>query len=281
MDKILFIGGGQMTEAIIRPLIAKKIYSANNIFVNDINDSRLHYLQNMYNIKPTKQIKANADIIVLGVRPQDQWAQVIKKLKPENKNTIIISIIAGVTISQIKQSLTVDIPVIRAIPNTLTDTEFGYSGVATNTQDQSVVKKYLVIKFFSSFGKLELLDESLLDIFTGYAVAGPNYIYYFYESIVDAGVLAGLHRDLAKRIAIENLYGAAEMLRLSKKHPRELLDINNSPAGVGINGLYELNNSDFAAALQRSVQTAVKRTIELGQINKHKPPMPTQKPTNE
>ncbi|MCS5947101.1 hypothetical protein LNP25_30475 [Klebsiella variicola subsp. variicola] len=55
------------------------------------------------------------------------------------------------------------------------------------------------------------------------------------------------------------------MLRQSQKHPRQLLDINNSPAGVGIHALYELNNSDFAAGLQRSVLAAVRRTRELGQ----------------
>ncbi|MWN32291.1 MULTISPECIES: pyrroline-5-carboxylate reductase family protein [unclassified Gilliamella] len=264
MSKILFIGSGQMSEAIIRALITNKTYLANDVLINDIDNSRLHYLQTKYNVIPTKQIK-NTDIIVLGVRPQDQWPEIVKNLKLENNNTILISIIAGVSIAQIKQALTIHIPVIRTIPNTLTDTQYGYSGVATDNNDQWIIKQENVVKFFTSFGKLEYIDESLLNIFTGYAIAGPNYIYYFYESMVDAGVLAGLSRDVAKRIAIENLHGAAAMLQLSKKHPRELLDINNSPAGVGINSLYELNNSDFTAALQRSIQTAIKRTKELGE----------------
>ncbi|MDM7017084.1 pyrroline-5-carboxylate reductase dimerization domain-containing protein, partial [Klebsiella michiganensis] len=104
-----------------------------------------------------------------------------------------------------------------------------------------------------------------IDIFTGFGVAGPNYIYYFIESLTDAGVLAGLPRPQATEVVLENLLGAVEMLRQSQKHPRQLLDINNSPAGVGIHGLYELNNSDFAAGLQRSVLAAVRRTRELGQ----------------
>ena len=104
-----------------------------------------------------------------------------------------------------------------------------------------------------------------IDIFTGFGVAGPNYIYYFIESLTDAGVLAGLPRPQATEVVLENLLGAVEMLRQSQKHPRQLLDINNSPAGVGIHGLYELNNSDFAAGLQRSVLAAIRRTRELGQ----------------
>lgn len=263
MSKILFIGSGHMSEAIIRALIKNKVYEPENILVNDIVKSRLDYLQLTYRVTPTGKI-VNADIIVLGVRPQDEWSDIVQQFDTNKINTIIISIIAGVTIAQIKASLKVDIPVIRTIPNTLTDTGFGYSGIATDVNDHTVAKQKSVTQFFNSFGKLEYIDESLLDIFTGYAVAGPNYIYYFYESLVDAGVLVGLPRDMAKRIALENLHGAASMLQLSQKHPRQLLDINNSPAGVGIHSLYELNNSDFAAGLQRSVKAGVIRTVELG-----------------
>lgn len=265
MSKILFIGSGHISEAIISALIKNKTYEPQNILVNDIVKSRLDYLHSTYGVTPTGKI-VNADIIVLGVRPQDAWSKIVQQL--DVKETVIISIIAGVTIAQIKQSLKVDLPVIRTIPNTLTDTGFGYSGIATDENDQAVAKQKSVTQFFKSFGKLEYIDESLLDIFTGYAVAGPNYIYYFYESLVDAGVLVGLPRDMAKRIAIENLHGAASMLQLSQKHPRQLLDINNSPAGVGIHSLYELNNSDFAAGLQRSVKAGVIRTIELGKSSK-------------
>ena len=90
-----------------------------------------------------------------------------------------------------------------------------------------------------------------------------NYVYYFIESLTDAGVLAGLPRPQATQVAWENLVGAVEMLKVSGCHPRQLMDINNSPAGVGINGLFELNKSDFAAGLQRSVMAAVRRTTEL------------------
>jgi len=108
-----------------------------------------------------------------------------------------------------------------------------------------------------------LLEERLIDVFTGFAVAGVNYVYYFIESLSDAGVLSGLSRAQSTQVVWENLLGAVAMLKISDKHPRQLMYINNSPAGVGINGLYELNNSDFAAGLQRSVMAAVRRTTEL------------------
>lgn len=260
---ILFIGGGQMAEAILRVQLKNQLYQPAQIMVNDIDDARLHYLAQTYQITPVSDLAAvvaQADIIVLGVRPQDPWAAILQSLSLFKAGATLISIIAGVTIAQLNVAINAPLTIIRTIPNTLTDTGFGYSGVVAEKALSEAVNA-----FFSGFSKIELIAERLLDTFTGYGVAGPNYIYYFYESLVDAGVLAGLPRDVAKRLALENLKGAAAMLELSKKHPRELLDINNSPAGVGMHGLYELNNSDFAAGLQRSVLAAVKRTTELGQ----------------
>ncbi|MDH8244520.1 pyrroline-5-carboxylate reductase dimerization domain-containing protein, partial [Klebsiella pneumoniae] len=71
-------------------------------------------------------------------------------------------------------------------------------------------------------GKVLYLPERLIDVFTGFGVAGPNYIYYFIESLTDAGVLAGLSRPQATEVVLENLLGAVEMLRQSQKHPRQL-----------------------------------------------------------
>lgn len=263
--KILFIGSGQMSEAIIRALIKNNVYRADNILIDDISPQRLTDLKAQYQVTINNDV-TQADIIVLGVRPQDDWAGVLKRLQSLKPTAIIISIIAGVTIAQIKAVLTVKNPVVRTIPNTLTDTGFGYSGVAVDDTDKEIANHKNVTDFFNGFGRFELIKESLLDIFTGFGVSGPNYVYFFYEALVDAGVLAGLPRDVAKRLALENLKGSAAMLEISKKHPRELLDINNSPAGVGMHGLYELNKSDFAAGLQRSVLAAVKRTTELGKV---------------
>ena len=223
MAKIHFIGAGQMAEAIIRASLSNGALRADAISLEDIDSARAEHLYAHYRLSGDGGVN-EASLLVLGIRPQDD--------------------LAGV-----------------AIPNTLTDTGFGYSGVTLNAHASAAE----IEPFLRGFGKVLYLPERLIDIFTGFAVAGPNYIYYFIESFTDAGVLAGLSRPQATEVVLENLLGAVEMLRQSQKHPRQLLDINNSPAGVGIHGLYELNNSDFAAGLQRSVLAAVRRTRELGQ----------------
>lgn len=261
---IHFIGGGQMAEAIIRAVLKNKTVAAGQISVTDINETRVGFLCETYGIKsPTTQeaALADADLIVIAVRPQDDLEALGRMVHQFSKpETAVLSIVAGVTIEKLSGYIGDQRPIIRVIPNTLTDTGLGYSGVALNAH----ASKEQVDDFLNGFGKVQYLDESLIDVFTGYGVAGPNYIYYFIESLADAGVLAGLPREQAWQVALENVEGSVAMLRQTRLHPRQLLDINNSPGGVGIHGLYELNNSDFAAGLQRSVLAAVKRTTELG-----------------
>jgi pyrroline-5-carboxylate reductase len=262
-QKIHFYGAGQMAEAIIRATLDKQCFAAENISSFDIRQERIQELADRYQIKNNQNLVdslAEADIIVLGVRPQDDIGEIAPMINQYAKpDATLVSIIAGVTLETLSHSFGENRPIARIIPNTLTDTGLGYTGAVYNAH----VDAELIDTFVTSFGKVMHVGENMLDIFTGYGVAGINYVYLFIEALVDAGVLAGMPREQSKAIAYENLVGAVEMLNLSKCHPRQLMDINNSPAGVGINGLYQLNQSDFAGGLQRSVLAAVNRTTEL------------------
>ncbi len=261
MKKIHFIGGGQMVEAIIRALLANKKVLAADLSVSDIDPDREAYLHTTYSVKTGADNLTAAGLVVIGVRPQDDLIGVGQSIaRDAPSQAVVVSIVAGVTLARLADLVGEARPIARVIPNTLTDTGFGYSGVALNAQ----ARPEQVDDFLSGFGKVQYLEEKLIDAFTGFGVAGPNYIYYFVESMVDAGVLAGIPRPQAWQTVLENLVGAAAMLQKTGLHPRQLLDINNSPAGVGMHALYELNNSDFAAGLQRSVLAAVRRTTELG-----------------
>ena len=261
MTRVHFIGAGQMAEAIIRASLSNGTLRADAISLEDIDSARVEALRARYRLSGAGGVN-EASLLVLGIRPQDDLAGVANRVRPQlNGSTTVVSLIAGVTLEKLASLFGAATPIARAIPNTLTDTGFGYSGVTLNAHASAAE----IEPFLRGFGKVLYLPERLIDVFTGFGVAGPNYIYYFIESLTDAGVLAGLSRPQATEVVLENLLGAVEMLRQSQKHPRQLLDINNSPAGVGIHALYELNNSDFAAGLQRSVLAAVRRTRELGQ----------------
>jgi pyrroline-5-carboxylate reductase len=266
MTKSLYaIGGGQMVEAIIRASLKNKAISAETTRVVDISPNRVHYLEEHYHVTADTEFRPEtlekADIVLLGVRPQDDWAEIAKQISASGQKKALISIIAGVTIEQLEDALEVaDYPIVRIIPNTLTDTGFGVTGAALN----AAANQEDVDEFLKSFGKVDYIPEEQIDIYTGYAVCGPNYIYNFYLALTNAGVLGGLSRKQANEIALENLQGAAKMLEITGKHPYELLDINNSAGGVGITAQHELDASDFAVGVQNAVLAAIKRTTQLG-----------------
>lgn len=266
MANVHFIGAGQMAEAILRASLNADTLAPDAVSLEDIDAQRVAILAARYGLsatQPSDKGIRGAQLVVLGIRPQDDLAGVAQRLQGQlAPGATLVSLIAGVTLARLETLFGEKTPIARVIPNTLTDTGFGYSGVVLNAH----AHEEQVTPFLKGFGKVLYLPERLIDVFTGFGVAGPNYIYYFIESLTDAGVLAGLPRAQATEVVLENLQGAVEMLRLSQKHPRQLLDINNSPAGVGMHGLYELNNSDFAAGLQRSVLAAVRRTTELANL---------------
>jgi pyrroline-5-carboxylate reductase len=254
-----------MVEAIVRASLKNKTIAVEKTHIVDISVERTKYLANTYHVavslKQDYSALAVADLILLGVRPQDNWKEIVKNIGKSGQRKILISIIAGVTITQLASTLGMnDYPIARIIPNTLTDTGFGISGVALNP----AVKKKDIDIFLRGFGKVHYIPENQIDIYTGYAVTGPNYVYNFYLALTNAGVLGGLSRKQSNEIAIENLQGAAKMLQITAKHPYQLLDINNSAGGVGIAAQHELDVSNFAAGIQNAVLAAIKRTTELG-----------------
>ncbi|QIZ03486.1 pyrroline-5-carboxylate reductase family protein [Limosilactobacillus reuteri] len=265
--KIYSFGGGQMVEAMLRAALKKKVITPETTGITDISSDRVNYLTDTYHIQASQQpdwtAVENADLVILGVRPQDNCQEIMKELVAHHYQKDVLSIIAGVTVAQLSSQEDL-FAITRIIPNTLTDVAMGYSGVVKNNRaNQTIIEDFL-----NSFGKVDYIDESLLDVFTGYGVAGPNYIYNFLISFTNAGVLAGMPRQQANKLALENLRAAAAFVEQSGKHPAELLDINNSAGGVGITAQHELDKSTFSAGIENAVLAAVKRTKELGKQNK-------------
>lgn len=187
---IHFIGGGQMAEAIIKALIAKNTYTAADISVADVDPARLQHLGERFGIQVNvgPQPLQQAELIVLAVRPQDDLQGVGEWIRQHaRRDAIVVSLIAGVKIALLEEATGfTGMPLVRIIPNTLTDTGYGYSGVAlgTRARKQQLHDHAGLNRFLTGFGKVEHVDEALLDIFTGFGVAGSKCSYYFVSHLL-------------------------------------------------------------------------------------------------
>ena len=127
--------------------------------------------------------------------------------------------------------------------------------------------KDTVMKLLQSVGIAFVVEEKLLDAVTGLSGSGPAFVYVVIEAMADGGVLAGLPRNIAVKLAAQTVFGAAKTVLDSNAHPAIMKDMVASPAGTTIEGLLVLEQSGVRGAFMEAVEAAAKKSKELGEKN--------------
>ena len=265
-NKIAFLGGGNMAEALIKGILSSGVAMPEQLIVNDVSADRLEHLRETYGVaieKSTKEAASWADILLLCVKPQ-VIDVVLAKIAPiADRSRLVVSIAAGVTIDRIEKMLSAGPRVVRVMPNTPALVLAGAAGVAagSKTTESDVA---LVQQIFGAVGRSVVVEEKLLDAVTGLSGSGPAYVFMIIDALSDAGVKAGLPRPLALELAAQTVYGAAKMVLATGEHPGKLRDMVTSPGGTTIEGLHALEKGRLRATLMNAVEAATARSKELG-----------------
>jgi pyrroline-5-carboxylate reductase len=261
-----FIGGGQMAEALIKGLIQSGTVNRNLIGVLEPVEQRKSYLESTYSIKTYEQpsdLLTKTDVIVLAVKPQIM-ARVLTDIKELISGQLIITIAAGLPLSFYADKLqSADIPIIRVMPNTPALILQGASSLCGNSRVSDGDLQF-ANTLFSAIGTTVLIEEKLMDAVTGVSGSGPAYVFSFLEALVDGGIKVGLSREVATELAIQTVVGSARLVQETGKHPAELRAQVTSPAGTTISALHVLERSGFNGIVMEAVETACKRSGELG-----------------
>ena len=114
-----------------------------------------------------------------------------------------------------------------------------------------------VRKIFESFGKVEIVDEKLIDAVVGVSGSSPAYVYMFIEALADAAVLGGIPREKAYTFAAQAVLGSAKMVLETKDHPGKLKDAVCSPAGTTIEAVRVLEQKGLRSAVMEAASAAV------------------------
>ena len=259
--KIAFIGGGNMAEALISKALNVGVIENEHTMVCDISEQRLEYIGSKYGVKTIKTAKEAADfadIIVFAVKPQHFAGSVIG-IKDSFKGKAVVSIMAGLKSSQIKEKLNESCRVLRVMPNTPALVGEGMSVLCaenTLTDAEFAFAKEL----FMAVGNVEVLSEKLFDIVTGVSGSGPAYVYMFIEALSDAGVFNGLPRDVSYKLAAQTVLGAAKMVLETNMHPGTLKDMVSSPGGTTIEAIASLENDGFRKAVINAVNKCTEKS---------------------
>lgn len=264
-NKIAFIGGGQMAEALIGGLLAGQVCPAESIWATDPVAERRDRLKSQFGIlvgSANREAVAWADVVVLAVKPQALPA-VLGELGPTLARALVISIVAGVTIRTIAEQMAGAMRVVRAMPNTPALVREGMTALALGA-GVSEEDSQLARTVFDVVGRVVLVEERLMDAVTGLSGSGPAYVFLAIEALADGGVKMGLARQTAELLAAQTVLGAARLVLESGMHPAQLKDRVASPGGTTIAGLYQLEQGRFRATLMAAVEAATIRSKELG-----------------
>ena len=263
--KVGFIGAGNMASAMIGGILNSKLLSPSNIIASAKTDKTLDSIKEKYEINTTKDsvsLVKECDIVVVAVKP-NVYEEVLKQIKDYIGNEkIIVTIAAGVTIKSVEDIIGNDKKIIRTMPNTPALVNCGMSSLSPNKniceQDINAVKT-----IFDSFGKSQIVEESLIDVVIGASGSSPAYAFMFIEAMADCAVSYGMKREMAYEFCAQSLMGAAKMVLETKKHPGELKDMVCSPGGTTIEAVKTLEIEGMRSAVIKGMTACIEKSIKM------------------
>ncbi len=266
VDNIAFIGGGIMAEALIAGIIGDGLIDPKKVSVGEPAGSRRNYLDSTYGIAcESENLRAihGAGLIVLSVKPQHLGGVLAELRGHINKDQLVLSIVAGASISRIQRDL--DHPlIVRVMPNTPSQVRQGMI-VWTVAGDVSDAEKAFVLRMLQTLGlQIFVEEERYLDMATAISASGPAYVFLFLEAMIDGGVYLGLPRSLAETLVLQTFSGSTDLAKGSDNHLAELRNMVTSPGGTTAEALLSMEREGIRATIINAIVAAHRKAGTLG-----------------
>lgn len=255
-----------MGGALARGLAKGSIVATSDIYVSNPSTPRLEALKAEFDEINTNtnncEVAAVADMVVLAVKP---WkvVEVLDQIKPhlDYKRQTVASMVGGLGIAQLSEWLDKGDGTLPAtyiiIPNTaiatMSSMTFIASARATDAEDRAMVD------IFNELGEAMLVDEGLIPAGTSLASCGIAYALRYIRAAMEGGVELGFRADDAKRIVMQTMRGAADILAANGSHPEAEIDRVTTPGGLTIKGLNAMEAAGFTPSVIEGLRASTKR----------------------
>ena len=260
--KIAIIGTGNLGLSIAKGMILHHCFTTlyltrrNTQSLNKWKDSKKVYITSN-NRKATK----HSDIIICSVQPS-QFREILLELKPVlNKKHLLISTVAGFTISEIENVLSADISIVRAMPNTAISVGKSMSCLCSNSSGEKSIEVANAI--FSRLGTTALIDETHMRAATVLCASGIAFWMRLIRATTQGGVQLGFDADEALRMSMYTAMGAASLLIDGEKHPESEIDKVTTPMGCTITGLNEMEHRGVSSSIIKGLAASFDKINEI------------------
>src|SRR3954468_19038679 len=226
--ELLLVGGGRMGEALLAGLLAGGWGAPADLGVVEKLPDRRDQLAKAFPGVAVLDAAVATRGAVVAVKPGDVGSACAALADAGCDR--VLSIAAGVPTAQLEGALGGGIPVVRAMPNTPALVGAGAAAISAGSTagDDELGWAESIL---AAVGTVVRVPEPLLDAVTGLSGSGPAYVFLVVEALVEAGVLAGLPRDVSTTLAVHTMVGAARMVAESPDGPEALRAAVTSPGG--------------------------------------------------
>ncbi len=263
--QLTVVGGGQMGRALAGGMLSGGIIDQERIQIVDPDPaSQGWWNQNHADVGVTADLAEgtkNADVVIFAIKPN-----ILPKIAQQAARfwdgKLVVSIAAGISLKNLCDWIG-HRRVVRVMPNTPCLVGEGASAYC-GCDDVTEADKQAIESMLESVGVAVEVNESQMDAVTGLSGSGPAYVCLIIEALADGGVLKGLQRPLAMKLATQTVLGAAKLVAETGRHPGDLKDAVASPGGTTIAALKVLEQHGLRGALIEAVKAAADRSRELG-----------------
>jgi pyrroline-5-carboxylate reductase len=263
--RIAVLGVGRIGEALVAGLLSSGWRTPADIVVTARRQERLDEVCARYGVAGTlanADAIAGAGIVVIAVKPQDIEVLLLEIAGRISPAQTVLSVAAAVPTAVIERRLPDGVPVVRAMPNTPATVHEGISGIAPGAH---ATEEHLreAEELLAHVGRTVRVSEPYMDAVTAVSGSGPAYFALLAESMIEAGILLGLSREVSTDLVVQTMLGTAKLLRDARMHPVELREMVTSPGGTTIAAIRELEQAGVRAAFLNAVQAAMERARDL------------------
>lgn len=254
-EVIGIIGAGKMGGAIYKGF--EKEISKNNLFVCDRNISKVQSLGAKNYCTDPETILKKADILIIAVKPQS-FDELLKSMVVPIKGKLIISVMAGVTISDLAEKTGAE-KIVRCMPNLPVEVQSGIIGWI-GTPNLSASEKNTVRRLFSFLGnEIELSSESRIDHITALSGSGPAYYFHLCHLINKKACQLGFSKEEARIISEKTFIGSAKLVDKNNKTAKQWTDSVASKGGTTEAALKSLEKDNLEETVSKAIDAAVAR----------------------
>jgi len=261
---VALVGAGRMGRAVISGLLSAG-WDPGRVVAAEAHEPTAEEVRARYGIEVHGQVGAvaGADLLVVAVKPGDV-PSALQALAPALRpSATVVSLAAGLRLAALAAHLPPGTSLVRVMPNTPALVGMGMSAMSPGPgcPPESVE---LTRRVLAALGEVRQVPESALDAVTAVSGSGPAYVFYVAEAMIDAGVLLGLPRPLARDLTVQTLLGAGTMLARTGEHPTLLREEVTSPGGTTAAAIHALDEAAVRAAFARAMRVCRDRSAELG-----------------